>query len=209
MCSHADPGSSPVAPSQLASRQLDEGSPGDSASAPQLDVRQQALVHQLVELRSVTNAERSPFVLRIEVASLDDASHFAKLETEADATPFIIPYTLEQHRLYLEDASKVYLRILDNSVIGFILLVLDGDGRSVEFRRIVVGPKGLGIGQRAILLMENFCRSRLSRSRIWLDVFENNLRGQHIYERLGYSKFGESNHEGRRLLLYEKDIAPG
>jgi RimJ/RimL family protein N-acetyltransferase len=76
----------------------------------------------------------------------------------------------------------------------------------VEFRRVVVADKDKGIGQLAIAAMERFCRAELERKRIWLDVFESNHRGRHVYEKLGYQRFGESSHPGGKLLLYEKAL---
>jgi RimJ/RimL family protein N-acetyltransferase len=107
----------------------------------------------------------------------------------------------------LRDPGLVYLRIIaDDKLKGFVMLALDPDQSSVEFRRIVVSTKGLGIGQSAIAKMEEFCRVELGRSRIWLDVFEYNHRGRHIYEKLGYRRFGESVIDGNVLLLYEKTL---
>ncbi|MBW4654372.1 MAG: hypothetical protein KME20_15250 [Kaiparowitsia implicata GSE-PSE-MK54-09C] len=58
----------------------------------------------------------------------------------------------------------------------------------------------------AIAAMEDFCQAQLRRTRIWLDVFESNSRGRHMYEKLGYERCGESNHESGMLLLYQKRI---
>ena len=100
------------------------------------------------------------------------------------------------------------IRIMEKGQFaGFIILALDPDGKSVEFRRIVVSAKGRGVGQTAISEMEKFCKSELRRERVWLDVFEYNRRGRHIYEKLGYRQYGSIAHEsGKLLLLYEKDL---
>jgi len=127
------------------------------------------------------------------------------MEQAADAKEFIIPYSYEEHRKKIGDPNFVYLKILNSDVpVGFFILVLDPDGTSVEFRRIVVSAKGRGTGQSAINGMELFCQTVLGRSRIWLDVFDFNRRARHIYEKLGYKRFGQAAHDGKRLLLYEK-----
>ena len=54
--------------------------------------------------------------------------------------------------------------------------------------------------------MEKFCTEELNAKRIWLDVFEHNKRGLHVYQKLGYSKFKEKQYEGKNLLFYEKSI---
>jgi RimJ/RimL family protein N-acetyltransferase len=66
--------------------------------------------------------------------------------------------------------------------------------------------RGRGIGQDAIAQMEHYVTEILGRSRVWLDVFEENERARHIYEKLGYSRFGDATRGDRRLLLYEKRL---
>lgn len=129
------------------------------------------------------------------------------MEQARDTKRFIVPYSEAEHIRSIRDPRFEYLRILDSSgVVGFMILVLDPDPGSVEFRRIVVSPRGRGVGQSAIRLMEEYCRSSLHRQRVWLDVFEHNSRGRHIYEKHGYLRCGEAGHGGERLLVYEKRL---
>jgi diamine N-acetyltransferase len=144
-------------------------------------------------------------MVSLERASIKDADLFARLEQAPDTKQYILPFTKAEHERRIREPAFVYLRILDGGrVMGFFILVLDADQSSVEFRRIVVSDKGRGIGQSAIHAMEQFCRTDLRRTRIWLDVFEHNSRGQHVYNKLGYEGYGESNHESGKLLLYQK-----
>jgi RimJ/RimL family protein N-acetyltransferase len=146
-------------------------------------------------------------MIKLERARPEDLALFAAMEQEPDTRDFIVPYDLETHTQKLGDPGLVYLRIIaDKKLIGFIILALDPDRVSVEFRRIVVLTKRQGIGQLAIVKMEEFCRTELGRSRIWLDVFEYNQRARHIYEKLGYRRFGESISDGKTLYLYEKSL---
>ena len=146
-------------------------------------------------------------MIQLERASVDDAPFFAALEQAPDTAEFILPYSRSEHVQKMLDPHLMYLRILqDGELAGFFILALDPDAHSVEFRRIVVAIKARGIGQVAIAAMERFCRDEWQRTRIWLDVFEHNSRGQHIYEKLGYKRYGARDHEGRRLLLYEKEL---
>lgn len=132
---------------------------------------------------------------------------FAHMETTQGIAEFINPYMLSKHYVEFSKSDVHYLSIItDKSLTGFMLLVLDPDGVSVEFRRIVVVTKGKGIGQAAIAAMENYCQAKLGRQRIWLDVFEFNQRGRHIYEKLGYVKFSQRSCKGKLLLLYEKTL---
>ena len=124
---------------------------------------------------------------------------------DADTTGFILPYSLERHQSEFTKPDIVYLSILNaGELAGFFMLAPDPDNTSVEFRRIVVAQKGIGLGQAAIHAMEDYCREHLGRSRIWLDVFEFNQRGQHIYEKLGYRRFAKSEIENNVLFFYDK-----
>jgi hypothetical protein len=138
---------------------------------------------------------------------------------EAGAAPFITPNTAAEHAQNLRCKDLVYLSIMSHDVLaGFIILALSGassdassdassgDGYSVEFRRVVLETKEVGTGQPAICLMEHYCENVLKRSRVWLDVFEDNLRGRHIYEKSGYRETDRTTHGGRVLLVLEKSL---
>lgn len=128
-------------------------------------------------------------------------------EIEQSARSFIIPYSLERHQAEFAKPGVVYKSIWSGGqVIGFMILVLDADGRSVEFRRIVIASPGLGCGKHVVRQVDEICRRELGRTRVWLDVFEDNQRARHVYEQCGYRQFGASKHEGRTLLLYEKAV---
>lgn len=138
----------------------------------------------------------------------DELEIFCGMEQDADAAAFVLPYSLDQHRAEFERAETLYLSIVDGeALLGFFILALDPDQLSVEFRRIVVAHRQQGIGQFAILAMEEYCRDRLRRQRVWLDVFESNQRGLHVYEKLGYSCFDAGELNGRPLRFYHKQLA--
>ena len=133
---------------------------------------------------------------------------FERMEQASDTRDFVIPYSLEAHREHFSRSDIVYLSVLsEGRLAGFVILVLDPDGVSMEFRRIVVAEKGKGIGQMAISEVEAFCSHELGRTRIWLDVFQHNARGRHIYEKLGYRLFGTRFVDEKLLLLYEKRLS--
>ena len=130
---------------------------------------------------------------------------FVEMEQSEDTSRFIIPNKKEVHLKEFAKSNIYYLSIKQNDkTVGFVILVIDAQSNSVELRRIVVASKGLGIGQEAILKIEGFVMEVLSFNRIWLDVFESNSRGKHIYEKLGYKEFKRSLFEGAPLILMEK-----
>lgn len=143
-------------------------------------------------------------MLELKKSIADEASFFVEMERASDTRAFVIPYSLDKHKALIESNDVIYLSIYyEGKLSGFIILSQEGDN-TIEFRRVVINNKGKGLGQLAIKAMENYCMENLKCSRIWLDVFESNLKGIHIYKKLGYTKFKESDYEGRCLLFMEK-----
>jgi diamine N-acetyltransferase len=124
---------------------------------------------------------------------------------QGDASRLILPYSLKQHEVEFARPNIIYKSIWrDGRMIGFLILALDPDARSLEFRRIVLSETGRGYGKRVLGMIDEICRREFGRTRVWLDVFETNARARHVYEQCGYRKFASSQHNGRTLLLYEK-----
>ena len=124
-----------------------------------------------------------------------------------EAREFIMAYSLDRHHAEFARPGVTYKSIWsEGHHVGFLILALDPDGRSVEFRRIVVIEPGRGFGRKAVRAVDAICRDELGRARVWLDVFEANQRARYLYEQCGYRRFGEYEREGRMLLLYEKAV---
>lgn len=146
-------------------------------------------------------------MIELRRAQLSQLPLFSEMEEDADTSPYILPTTLDQHRRAFALDDIIYLTIYrDDEAGGFIILSLDSDARSVELRRIVVADKGRGTGPRAIAALEDYCRQRLQRDRIWLDVFDFNRRGRRVYSGLGYSQFDQREFEGQQLLFFDKEL---
>ncbi|MCP4764961.1 MAG: GNAT family N-acetyltransferase [Gammaproteobacteria bacterium] len=141
------------------------------------------------------------------VSGVEELPDFCTMEQDEGSRRFVLPYSLAQHRREHAREDIVYLSIYHtDELAGFFILVLEPDQTSIEFRRIVVANTDAGIGQPAIRAMETWCAEHLQRNRIWLDVFEFNKRGRHIYEKLGYCLFDSRDHDGKKLLFYQKNI---
>ena len=135
----------------------------------------------------------------------EDLALFADWECLDEIRKYICSYSIERHKEEFEKDENIYLSININSNLGgFVLLKLEDDERSVEFRRIIIVERGKGMGQQVLDEIENYCLIKLKRNRIWLDVFDFNKRGIHIYEKHGYQKTGETHIEGKRAFIYEK-----
>lgn len=140
----------------------------------------------------------------------DELEHFDSMDRQIHANRFVNQTGLQTHRAWFEDPAIHYLSIVDDQsgFYGYFILVRESDGESIEFRRILIDQNCRGVGQAAIVEMEDYCRRELAASRIWLDVYEDNAIGRHVYEKLGYRRFDAQDYEGRRLLFYEKLFSP-
>jgi len=131
---------------------------------------------------------------------------FTEFEREPDTAPFILPYSLEEHKTQINQSNIRYLTICqkeDKCVMGFMTLILEQD--QLGLKRMVIGPKGCGFGQAALKELDVFCRQSGYR-RIWLDVFADNACARHVYQKAGYHQVQEADFFGRSLLIYEKDL---
>lgn len=146
--------------------------------------------------------------MRLEILDKINVDNIIRMEDQSDTREFILKYSREKHLMEIENPLNIYLGIYENDkLIGFFILGKENGGRQIEFRRIVIDEKGKGFGQQAISELESFCISMWNTDSIWLDVFEFNKRGIHIYEKLGYVKIGEKIFEGNNLLIMEKKLS--
>ena len=145
-------------------------------------------------------------MIRLRKSKFNELPEFHSMESQEHAKSYINQTALEIHQSNFYDSNIVYLSIENelSELVGYFILVLEPNNSEVEFRRIVIDEKHRGVGQQAITAMEEYCKTELQRTKIWLDVYEDNHKGKHIYEKLGYSKFKEQQIGGRKLLLYDK-----
>ena len=135
-------------------------------------------------------------------------NHIAKIiemESNSETSEFIVPYNNEKHKNEIKKPLNRYIGIYENGqLLGFFILGIEQEGERIEFRRIVIEKKGMGYGQQVLKELEEYCISIWNTKSIWLDVFESNKRGIHIYEKSGYKKIGESSINEKRLIIMEK-----
>jgi RimJ/RimL family protein N-acetyltransferase len=147
-------------------------------------------------------------VIRLRKSEAVELQVFVEMELQSHARNFINSEDLETHQKNFADRNIIYLSI-DNSdgrLAGYFILASNPDDHLVEFRRVLIDQDHRGIGQSAITAMASYCRDELGFDRIWLDVYEDNAKGRHIYEKLGYKRFKEGSYQGRKILYYHKDL---
>ena len=108
---------------------------------------------------------------------------------------WICPYTYEQHIAWMEAEDSAHFSLFieeKEEPVGFFLIRgLKNDHLSLELKRIVIGEKGKGLGRFCIKWIKKYCFEELKFHRLWLDVFTDNERAQHLYVTEGFTKEGE------------------
>jgi len=147
-------------------------------------------------------------MVSLRLAKREELNIFDELDRQTHARGFINETGLKIHKSNFNDEKITYLCIENppNVFCGYFILVEDKDTESIEFRRILIDQNQRGIGQVAITRMEIYCREETNARRIWLDVYEDNELGIHIYEKLGYTQFKRESVGERQLLFYEKAL---
>ena len=116
------------------------------------------------------------------------------IEFENANEHFICRYPKEKHIELLRDENCLHLSIIrkdNNKLVGHIIIFgLNNNNKSLEFRRITINQKGFGFGREALKLIKILCFENLEFHRLWLDVYDNNIRAIKLYESEGFVQEG-------------------
>jgi diamine N-acetyltransferase len=132
--------------------------------------------------------------LRLRPTMLSDLDFVVTVETDARNLPFITPWERTQHeaavripdfRHFIVEAGAEYERA------GFVILQgCRNPHRSVELKRIVLQPKGQGLGRACVRLLKRMAFRDLKAHRFWLDVTALNTRALALYASEGFVEEG-------------------
>jgi RimJ/RimL family protein N-acetyltransferase len=132
--------------------------------------------------------------LRLRPTMLSDLDFVISVETDARNLPFITPWERTQHeaavripdfRHFIVEAGAEYERG------GFVILQgCRNPHRSVELKRIVLQPKGQGLGRACVRLLKRMAFRDLKAHRFWLDVKALNTRALALYASEGFVEEG-------------------
>jgi diamine N-acetyltransferase len=139
------------------------------------------------------------------IAALDDVRLRRSVESDLDAVlaaehapahaQFIMPWERARHRATFSDGDLLHAvveTVAGGQPVGFVLLAgLENAHRSIEFRRIVISDGGKGYGRRALRMVKRLAFEEFAAHRLWLDVFERNLRAVHLYASEGFIMEGK------------------
>jgi ribosomal protein S18 acetylase RimI-like enzyme len=135
--------------------------------------------------------------------SKDDLEIFYTMSLQKHIGKNLNPKSLLEFQNEFEKDASIFLCVmLDENIVGYIILVEEAE--AVQLKRIVVDEKHLGVGTEVMLLVEEFCHVKLGKDRLWLDVYADNARAVHLYEKLGYVRYNEGMENHREVWFYKK-----
>ena len=125
---------------------------------------------------------------------LSDLDYVITVENDAQNLPFITPWERTQHegavripdfRHFIVESGANY------APAGFVILQgCRNANQSVELKRIVLQPKGQGLGRASVRLLKLMAFRDLGAHRFWLDVKQLNTRAQQLYLSEGFVEEG-------------------
>jgi len=135
-----------------------------------------------------------------------ELNEFFNMNKQSHVADYLTIKSLKVHQQEFKSGNSLFLSILLSSseLAGYVILFKENNLNTVQFKRIIIDENHLGIGQESIIAMELYCINELKIRRVWLDVFKNNNRAIHVYEKMGYNVFKRSVEASRDILFYEK-----
>ncbi len=125
---------------------------------------------------------------------LSDLDYVVSVEQDGSNLPFITPWERTQHEgaIRFPDSRHFIVEVGEGSErAGFVSLQgCRNPNRSVELKRIVLGPKGQGIGRACVRQLKKLAFTQLQAHRFWLDVKGLNVRAQELYRDEGFVEEG-------------------
>jgi RimJ/RimL family protein N-acetyltransferase len=130
--------------------------------------------------------------MKLRRAVPEDLPYILRLEKHYNELGFIGADSLETHQRRFADPDCLYWVVESNGQpAGYaVLRGLASPNRSVELKRIAIAEPGQGLGRRVLAAIIAEAFENLSAHRLWLDVFDHNLRAQHVYRSLGFVQEG-------------------
>ena len=131
--------------------------------------------------------------VRIVFTERQDIPLVIDAEGEKENARYICQWSFEQHMDALDNPDILHLIVknIDGKYIGYVIIKgMTNQNNSIELMRIVITNKGSGYGKSVISLIKKWCFEEQQAHRLWLDVQEDNVRAQHIYEGQGFKREG-------------------
>lgn len=131
--------------------------------------------------------------MQLRHATPQDIPAIADLERIPAYRSFVGNWSIEEHHEKMAGSDCRYLVAEPESgeMAGFaILRGLASPHHSIRLQRIVVAQPERGVGRFMLSGILDYVFREMKAHRLWLDVFETNLRAQHVYQALGFQREG-------------------
>jgi len=132
--------------------------------------------------------------IRLRPTMLSDLDFVIGVETDSRNLPFITPWERPQHEGALRFPDSRHFIVEGGAApdsIGFVILQgCRNPNRSVELKRIVLQPKGQGLGRECVRVLKAMAFRDLKAHRFWLDVKSLNTRALALYASEGFVEEG-------------------
>jgi diamine N-acetyltransferase len=131
---------------------------------------------------------------RLRPSMLSDLDWVVSVESDGANLPFITPWDRTQHEgaMRFPDSRHFVIEAgADCERVGFVILQgCRNPNRSVELKRIVLQPKGRGLGRACVRLLKRMAFRDFRAHRFWLDVKGLNTRAHSLYASEGFTEEG-------------------
>lgn len=142
-------------------------------------------------------------LLRLAVTA--DIPRIVALERTPGARQFVGQWAEERHRATLAGADARYLVSESDSgaLLAYVILRgLSEESGAIELKRVVVAEPMRGLGRRVLIDVIRMVFEDFHAHRLFLDVYEDNVRARHLYESLGFVYEGKMRDATRRDETY-------
>ena len=125
---------------------------------------------------------------------LSDLEFVVSVEQDAANRPFITPWERTQHEgaVRFPDFRHFIIEVgAESKRAGFVIFQgCRNPHGSVELKRIVLAPKGQGLGRACVRMLKKMAFTQLHAHRFWLDVKALNVRALKLYASEGFVEEG-------------------
>jgi diamine N-acetyltransferase len=125
-------------------------------------------------------------------ATSDDVPFICALEQRPEYYGLIGAWSADEHLHCLADPEWRYF-VTDQAeeLAGFAILCgITSPHKSIELKRIVLASAGQGLGKEMLRQIIRKVFNEYGAHRLWLDVFEHNVRAQRAYAAVGFRPEG-------------------
>jgi diamine N-acetyltransferase len=132
--------------------------------------------------------------IRLRPTLIDDLNHVISVETDPVNLPSITPWDRTQHEAAVRFPDFRHFIVeagASGQPEGFVILSgCRNRHRSIELKRMVIQPKGRGLGRACLKLLKKVAFEDLHAHRFWLDVKTRNTRAKSLYDSEGFVEEG-------------------